>query len=40
VTKVCKHCEAEKDTAEFYSFFDKWSGKNYLRAAASLRAFL
>jgi hypothetical protein len=32
VTKVCKHCEAEKDTAEFYSFFDKWSGKNYLSA--------
>ena len=30
MTKVCKHCEVEKEKTEFYLFFDKWAGKSYM----------
>ena len=28
--KACSKCGEEKDTKDFYKFFDKWSGKHYL----------
>ena len=30
MTKVCKHCNVEKDDSEFYQTFDRWSQKQYL----------
>jgi hypothetical protein len=32
VTKICKKCEIEKPLQDFYTFFDKWSGKHYYGA--------
>lgn len=29
VTKVCPHCQQEKDLAEFYQFYDKWTSKKF-----------
>jgi hypothetical protein len=30
--KTCKRCLEEKSTDDFYSFYDKWSDKNYVGA--------
>lgn len=32
MTKVCRHCEQEKDEGDFYRFFDRWAEKHYLSA--------